>query len=283
MPPYAAADLLPRRRRRRPTERSTPGAADPCTPCPAPRRERFELALASPGGGGNEADGGSSGAGAGSERYRFSRCRRPLPAAAMAKLGVPLPEGERSVVHDDLAWEEIQVRAVWLCGPCVCVGLVLVLLPCFACCLCCLARLRAGRRLHCLPSLLHPLPACEPLTCPLSPSPSPCARAVGHQRREPARRDVPAGPHPLCAADGQARGLGAAAARERGPAPAGGSRAAAPSSSLPRSLPSTRRLAALHLALRQPPTLTALFPARVLHSLAASPTSPLFALPLSSL
>ena len=75
-------------------------------------RERFELAhlpAAS-----NEADGeaaaaaGAAGAPA-AERYRFSRCRRPLSAAVMAKLGVPLPEGERTVLHDDLGWEEIQV------------------------------------------------------------------------------------------------------------------------------------------------------------------------------
>jgi hypothetical protein len=27
----------------------------------------------------------------------------------MAKLGVPLPDWERTVLHDDLGWEEIQV------------------------------------------------------------------------------------------------------------------------------------------------------------------------------
>ena len=87
-------------------------AACPACPLRTACRERFELAhlpAAS-----NEADGeaaaaaGASGAPA-VERYRFSRCRRPLPAAVMAKLGVPLPEGERTVLHDDLGWEEIQV------------------------------------------------------------------------------------------------------------------------------------------------------------------------------
>ncbi|PRW57876.1 zinc finger CCCH domain-containing 13-like [Chlorella sorokiniana] len=66
-------------------------------------KERFELALASPAG--NEADGEAAGGG---ERYRFSRCKRPLPAAVMSKLGVPLPESERSVLHEGLSWEEIQ-------------------------------------------------------------------------------------------------------------------------------------------------------------------------------
>ncbi|KAI7846188.1 hypothetical protein COHA_000258 [Chlorella ohadii] len=66
-------------------------------------KERFELALSSPAA--NEADGEAAGGG---ERYRFSRCTRPLPAALMAKLGVPLPEAERSVLHEDLSWEEIQ-------------------------------------------------------------------------------------------------------------------------------------------------------------------------------
>ncbi|EFN57219.1 hypothetical protein CHLNCDRAFT_143678 [Chlorella variabilis] len=73
-------------------------------------RERFELAhLPAAGGaaGGNEADGEAAG-GAAAERYRFSRCSRALPAAVMQKLGLPLPEGERTVLHDDLGWEEIE-------------------------------------------------------------------------------------------------------------------------------------------------------------------------------
>lgn len=83
-------------------------ACAPLRRAPTCRRERFELALAS---GGNEADGeAAAGGGAAAERYRFSRCRRALPAALMAKLGVPLPEGEREVLHEGLAWEEIQVR-----------------------------------------------------------------------------------------------------------------------------------------------------------------------------
>jgi hypothetical protein len=54
----------------------------------------------------NEADGEAPPA---EERYRFARCSRPLPAAAMARLGVPLPDGETSTLHEGLSWEEIQV------------------------------------------------------------------------------------------------------------------------------------------------------------------------------
>ena len=67
--------------------------------------------------GGNDADGAAAAA---PERYRFARCTRPLPAAVMRKLGVPLPEGERQVVHDDLGWEEIQVGG--RCGVVWCVS-----------------------------------------------------------------------------------------------------------------------------------------------------------------
>ena len=62
------------------------------------------------------------------ERYRFSHCRRPLPAALMQKLGVPLPEGERAVLHDELAWEEIQVciyRQRWRAQPSAACGVLL--------------------------------------------------------------------------------------------------------------------------------------------------------------
>jgi hypothetical protein len=69
------------------------------------RRERFELARIPPSG--NEADGEV--AGGGGERYRLSRCKRPLAAAVMARLGVPLPASERTVLLDDLAWGEIEV------------------------------------------------------------------------------------------------------------------------------------------------------------------------------
>ncbi|KAI3434832.1 hypothetical protein D9Q98_002887 [Chlorella vulgaris] len=68
-------------------------------------RERFELARIPPSG--NEADGEVAGGGGG-ERYRLSRCKRPLAAAVMARLGVPLPANERTVLLDDLAWGEIE-------------------------------------------------------------------------------------------------------------------------------------------------------------------------------
>lgn len=74
------------------------------------RRERFELARIPPSG--NEADGEVAGGGGG-ERYRLSRCKRPLAAAVMARLGVPLPANERTVLLDDLAWGEIEVSG-WL-------------------------------------------------------------------------------------------------------------------------------------------------------------------------
>ena len=115
--PHVVASRMPWRRACQPLLRTNACASLPASePLPAasgltpmhphrppPRRERFELALAA---GSNEADGEA--AGGGGERYRFSRCRRPLPAALMAKLGVPLPEAERQVLHDGLAWEEIQ-------------------------------------------------------------------------------------------------------------------------------------------------------------------------------
>ena len=120
----AAGRWLPAREAR---EGCTTGAPACLTPTPRlppprlppPRRERFELAhLPAAGGaaGGNEADGEAAG-GAAAERYRFSRCSRALPAAVMQKLGLPLPEGERTVLHDDLGWEEIEVgrRCVCLC------------------------------------------------------------------------------------------------------------------------------------------------------------------------
>lgn len=169
---------------------------------PAPGRERFELAhLAPPAAAdGGEPDGetGGAAAAAAAERYRFSRCRRALPAAVMQKLGVPLPAGEREVLQDDLAWEDIQVggrggrqvsqsaggqrgarserrrcecTATWG-GVLVTYGLVWF-----------------GWHAPRLPS-----------RCPPLPNP-----AVGPQRRERARPAVPAGAHPLHAADWQAR------------------------------------------------------------------------------
>lgn len=80
-----------------------PSAVTRRLPAPCARRERYELSLMP--GSSNEADGEAAPR---PERYSFARCRRPLPAARMAALGVPLPEGERTVVHSDLAWEEIQ-------------------------------------------------------------------------------------------------------------------------------------------------------------------------------
>ncbi|KAL4425450.1 hypothetical protein ABPG75_009466 [Micractinium tetrahymenae] len=72
-------------------------------------KERFELAHLPPAAaaGGNEPD-GEAGAPPPAERYRFSRCRRALPAAAMLRLGVPLPAAEREVLQDDLSWEDIE-------------------------------------------------------------------------------------------------------------------------------------------------------------------------------
>lgn len=148
-------------------------------------RERFELALISAGGV-NEADGEA--AGGGPERYRFSRCRRPLPAALMEKLGVPLPEGERTVLHDDLAWEEIQVGLGGFCrgkGKGVCESAAALPSSSPLC--------RLGATPRC-PSMRC---GSGQLTCRLLHSTSP---AVGRQRRELARRDVLACTHPLCAA-----------------------------------------------------------------------------------
>lgn len=43
------------------------------------------------------------------DKYRFCVCKRPLLAAAMRAMGVPLPEDEKALLHDDLAWEAIKV------------------------------------------------------------------------------------------------------------------------------------------------------------------------------
>lgn len=44
----------------------------------------------------------------GEERYAFARCGRPLTARAMRLAGVPLPASAKEVLHEGVAWEELQ-------------------------------------------------------------------------------------------------------------------------------------------------------------------------------
>ncbi len=77
------------------------------------RRERYELCLLKEGAAEGAGNAGAAGvAGSSGEQYQFSRCTRLLPAATTQRLGVPLPPAERTVLHDSLGWEEIQVRPV---------------------------------------------------------------------------------------------------------------------------------------------------------------------------
>lgn len=43
----------------------------------------------------------------GKELFRFSKCKRILPEKSLRKLGLPLPENERTVLHDQLLWEDV--------------------------------------------------------------------------------------------------------------------------------------------------------------------------------
>jgi hypothetical protein len=74
---------------------------------------RYELARipppagAAPAGKGKDGEKDRDGGEAPPERYRFSRCARPLSARRLRALGVPLPASERTVLADDLEWEEV--------------------------------------------------------------------------------------------------------------------------------------------------------------------------------